>query len=452
MRCSICMSQLIEKDDTVICPNCQSVHGAAAIAAYQSDFDDNIEKPDSFVARMFRTLSWTFGILFLLAVGGIGGWTLRGNGASLDDVNLVRVAVSAFENKDGQQSKESGASVQLAEARFERLLFAPHPNLDDLMVVGIQENGEAYSFKSTLSGTARQAELLSSPIDNSSVAAAQFSDGTLALLGEAGGKLAVAAWSSESSLLWQTELNSDLDSSGTVKMHALGAGVVLVARDKVRNKTVAYKVTRDGQIVWETDLGHSEIEHLSLYGSPFDELVAVSRTSSTSTSLQVQSFTLDGLSGFSAEFPVQANEQILAATVDPIGQIQILLSGAPPRLLTQDALGRASQSRTLDGLHAIPSQTPCLLEGRAQHLRVACTQNETLQDSVLNLTNASPEVELRNSSPLGISAQLIAIQDNTLIAVENTSTGTFKAKTIGLNAIPDPGDVSIPGDVAVGLP
>ena len=452
MRCSICMSQLIEKDDAVVCPNCQSIHGAEPIPAYQSDFDDNIEKPDSLATTMFRSTLWVLGVVFLVALGGVGGWTLRGSVTGLDDISLVRVASSAFDQNDARQRDDVSTSVDPNTLSFERFLFAPNPKQGNLTVVGVGAENGTYRFQATASGSAEAANLLEAGSQISPIAAAQLENRTLALFGHAGEDSFIMAWSPDGVLLWQTKLNLDTEPSGAAKLQALGTGFVLVTQDSLTNQAVAHKVSKDGGILWKMNLGHSAADHLSIYGSPFDELVVISKASSESRDLRVQSLTPEGISGFSANFQLRDNEQILAATVDSIGQIQILLSGAPPRLLTQDALGRTAQSRSLSALLAIPQQTPCLLESRSQRLRVACTQNDVLQDSVLNLTTSEPEVEIRRSEPLEQRVKLITIYDDSALAIEGRATGVFSARSISLNAIPEPGDVSIPGDAAIALP
>lgn len=452
MRCSICMSQLIEKDDAVVCPNCQYVQSAAAIPAYQSDFDDNIEKPDSLVTTLMRSTLWALGVLCLVTLGGVGGWTLRGAATGWEDFSLLRVASTVLDQSDAVQRSEASPSIDPASTSFERFLFAPRPKQDNLTVVGIGAPNGAYRFLAHASGSADTATLLEVSDQISPIEAAQFEDGTLALLSDTGEQFSIIAWSEEGVRLWQTDLDLQLEPAGLVKMQALGAGLVVVAQDPQSNQAVAQNISIDGSILWTLDLGHSAASHLSIYKSPFEELVVLTRASSNSSELRVQSLTLEGLSGLSVNFPIRDNEQILAATVDSIGQIQILLSGAPPRLLTQDALGRTSQSQTLDALHAIPRHTPCLLESRSQHLRVACVQNDVLGDTVLNLTTANPEVTSRTTEPLEEGSSLIAIYEDSAIAIESNAPGAFNARAVSVRAIPEPGDVSIPEDATVGFP
>lgn len=452
MRCSICMSQLIEKDDAVICPNCQSIHGAAAITAYQSDFDDNIEKPDSFTKTILRTMLWGVSILFLVTLGGVGGWTLRGNITSFEDVSLLRVASTVLDNSKISERADQSVSLDPGEVSFDEFLFAPHPDQNALSIVGVTPADGTYLIKADASGSAVSAILLETDDRYSPTAAAQFADGALALFGSADNRLMLQAWSGDGALLWRTVLDPNFDPSGLTKLHALGSGLVLVGRNSLSDQTVAHKYSRDGKLEWIANLGNSAVDHLSLYGSTFDELIVLTQDSSTPSSLRVQSLTLSGLSGFSTDFPLQENEQILAATVDPIGQIQILLSGAPPRLLTQDALGRTSQSRTLGALHAISNQAPCLLESQSEHLRVVCKQNDILRESILNVAVAEPEMDTRSATPLEAQMTLVAMYDDAVIVAYGAEGGTYRARAIGLNAIPKLGDVSIPEDGTPGFP
>ncbi|MEL7546801.1 MAG: hypothetical protein AAGJ84_09125 [Pseudomonadota bacterium] len=449
MLCSKCMTQLIERDDTVICPNCNSIHGAEPIPEYQSDFDANIEKPDGIGTRVFRGAVWVSGVVGLVLLGGVGGWTLRGSVPDPSNASLVRVASSAFE-----QAEEPSDTITFDPKKIEpkRVLILPATAHSGRHVVASNDSGELFQVSLGGGGGSESARRLVGAEPGYLASSAMSSAGAVVAALQSDDQWVLQSWDKDGAPGWTKTFDADSEADAQIALHALADGIVAIFTDPETAQLGAHFLDEDGALAWHVGLGQTADAYLSVHASPFDEVIVLMRDEADSEVLHVRSWTPAGVPGLSTELSVSATEGILATTVDSLGQVHVLLSGAPPRLLTQDALGRSSKANTLDALHAIARDTDCLTDSRSDHLRVACLNNGSLRDNVFDLRPVVPAAVSQSVIPLDPANRLLTISDNIMIAFAMSEGTVFDPFSIRLRPIPELGFVAIPDDGVANMP
>jgi len=451
MRCSTCMAVLIERDDTVICPNCESIHGAGSADAYQSDFDTNLSRPSSLARRVVSVFVWGAGVIVLLVLGGAFGWTLRDQGLGPDDFGASSLLawVSGDEEETGQQSE----AQLLPRSGVDAGRFVPVTGrADPFSLVLTDRSSNPLLANLSRTGELQPALALSDTVGGTLKAAARHTSGTLAVATLQADELRLSAWNDRGAKLWTVAHSSGDIGQGHVVLHTLSSGFVLILPSESSATSVAHGYSIDGRLIWQHDLGGRAESHLSLYRSPFDELIALMRDNRQSSAIRVQSISAAGLSGFETELNITSEERVLAATVDPSGVLLVLLSGAPPRLMALDPFGDSVGGGLLIDVHALVPETPCRIDSQQPYWRLACLRSDRLDDYVFDATRGELNTIERASEFIPGARQLLTIADDHLFGLGvGDGDDQLKPFALALRSLPEPEAVSMP-DLEESLP
>lgn len=414
MRCSNCMSTMVEEGSTLTCKSCGRIMDAKPIEI-PSPGQPGLAgraglagpEPSAWTAFAGRALLWGLGVVIVLATGATGGWMLR-DGAGDDATATPLTALVSLVRNPGTPA---GADTEPV-IRIIPVTGAP---LDGRSMIVQRLNGGLALHAYAPSGTLRAETPLRLDTEGRLMAAAVLPDGPLVTAFRAGDEIRLLATSRAGQTLWRRRFDHRSGADGPIHLQPLGTGVALIQPGETRTRIAVSLVDAQGLMVWQRSLEGLANAELQVDVSPYDELVLVHDLADAST-LHITLIGLSGLPGLSRRLERTTSEVPVAVKVDDRGSLYILLAGAPPRLVIMDALGQITRSDQLIQIERLDGGTPCLMQGPWDHLLFACADDSGITLSRFDARTEGPALLGRQIVPAQGVTRMIPVSATHLLA------------------------------------
>ncbi|MEM9938503.1 MAG: hypothetical protein AAF768_06615 [Pseudomonadota bacterium] len=455
MRCSNCMSVLVEDGTSLKCPSCGLV----------LDLDESFEAPtpldDPYIKASFNSGSSEnlnlgryafYGLAGAVLLGlGVGiGWFGQsfGSDEALPEAPLTSVETTGEIFQSVNSEVSGGQPILQTDLPFLDLIATNDPEVNGLVLIGsravrdtARSQGNArFALSFDRDGRLRNENSIGPVAEGTVVSALGDPAGDMVFAIKRRSTVSIISQTVEGQQLWSRDFPSAEEKGFDASLYRLGDGTVAILPGEGFDELAVLMIGADSYIDWQRQLpsalGTSAVGVLT----PFDEIVIASESISSSGDrvLHLSSLSRAGQLVMSERVVLRQDQDLLAITVDQNGVTHMLLSGAVPRVLSVDALGRTIGDIALPIAAAMEDTGNCAIRKSGTELKVSC-----LEETGLNTASYETIVGTASSSMLSFGAvsgdelQFLAVtNDHIAFTTPRPDRSGMTARVIPLEAGP----------------
>ncbi|MDJ0922075.1 MAG: hypothetical protein QNI84_13180 [Henriciella sp.] len=470
MRCSNCMSVLVEHGTSLKCPSCN------LILDLDESFESAAPLDDPYIKASFGDSSSGSSKFSRYALFGLTGVLLLGAGVGIGWFGQTRVTERAqpeaplttvettgeiFQSVNSDQSGDQ--AIMQTDLPFLDLIASRTEDQSGLVLIGsralrdpVRSQGNTrFALTFDRSGILRGERALGPVAPGELVSVVGQASGDMTFAVKQRSTVSIISQTADGQRLWGRDFPSSDEKGFETSLFNLAEGIIAVLPGESYNELSVVMIGADSYIDWQRQLPSALGTSALAARTPFDEIVIVSEDANSAGQrvLHLSSLSRAGQLVMSEMVDLRQDQHLLAMTVDENGVTHLLISGAVPRVLSVDALGRTTGDIALPVTAAMEKSGNCAIQKIQTDLQISCLEEtginsaiydpvaESARSSTLSLGSASGN----DQRFLSMSAEYIA-----LASPRPGQTGTT-ARIIPLEASPSRDLIEIPEPPETGL-